>query len=137
MRGGHVHNTVLMAPLITACRELGIAHHIEAPARLREGAGSIDLLIEGEREFGSIAIEAECSGHRVGKDICKALAVNATDLWIVVPTGQVRRAIDGALGRAQGRPGQLIVSVLTLRQAQQRLRVYFPLISASKEQGKE
>jgi hypothetical protein len=77
--------------------------------------GFIDLLADkGPRR---IVIEAELTPRRVTRDVEKADAVRASELWIVVPTGHVRRAVERLL-RHTGRPQtDLRVHVLTVPQA--------------------
>lgn len=137
MRGGFIHNDVLVNRLLQAFEVEGWSCDTEMPVRMGEAFGFIDLV--AEMDGYCIAVEAELSAKRIDRDLQKAQALHAAELWIVTPNarvvGAVRRTLhrmdvrlahneDGLLdlfGRNQGANG-LAVFVLTQGAAEQRVR---------------
>ena len=118
MRGGYVHNHVLLDPIEQKARRLGAAVDREAAIRVGGRVLYGDLLIrDGSRR---ILVEAELSSRRVPNDLAKAAALGACDLWVVVPNPKVARSVRWKLSQQgiQPRPG---LFVLLLPQALQRL----------------
>ena len=125
MRGGLLHNQVLLRPIedLVVCR--GATVRREAPTRPGRQAGFVDLFIT-YRSF-RIACEAELTSARVNNDLQKAVALCADMLLIVVPTARVARAARAKLRRADCKyEGKgLTVLVKTLGQAIQQLNRTF------------
>ena len=140
MRGGFIHNDVLVNRLLRSFEVEGWSCDTEVPVRMGETIGFIDLVVE--RDGYCIAVEAELSARRIDRDLQKAQAIRAAELWIVTPharvSGAVRRAFhrmdvrlardDDALGSVfgtnvggNGNDG-VAVFVLTQGAAAQRVR---------------
>lgn len=81
MRGGFLHNTVLVEPARQLAIRAGASVHREYPTDQPKGA--IDLLIDTGRE--RIAWEAELRPDRVAADVAKAASVGAAVLLVVSP----------------------------------------------------
>lgn len=128
MRGGFVHNSVLLAGLEATARERGATHMTrEVPVRTGNGSGSIDLVV---RVAGlAIAIEAETRADRGHQAIAKAESLGAAALLIVTPTRRVadliRRSVRGSSVIAA-----CPTSILPLGPAQQRLEDLISQFSA-------
>ena len=128
MRGGYVHNHVLLDPIEQKARRLGAA--VEREAAIRVGGRVLygDLFIRnGSRQ---ILVEAELSSRRVPNDLAKAAALGACDLWIVVPNPKVAGSVHRKLSRHGTQPRSTLL-VLSLPQALQRLGELNELISGS------
>ncbi len=128
MRGGFVHNEALIGRLERKAIELGLQVRTEAAAGKGVAAGFIDLVVRGG--FGVVAIEAERTPRRVEKDIAKARSLGAAELWLLVPSVRVGRAIRASLS-TQPFAERPAVYVLLLSQAEQRLTHLQRLFSAS------
>ncbi len=97
MRGGFLHNQLLIAPVIQFCQEHGINAHEEYPTMRGRNAGFVDLFIlHGELR---IVCEAECSPDRVPNDVVKAQKLEATHLMILVPNASVAKGVERKLAR--------------------------------------
>ncbi len=154
MRGGFIHNVVLVNCLLRAFEREGWSCDTEVPVRLGEGMGFVDLV--AELDGYCIAVEAELSAKRIERDLQKAQALHAAELWIVTPNilvaESVRRGLlrldvyvasdhkDGPTGLfgqnawAAGRCGVGVgvgVYVLTQGAATQRVRSCLPLFAGS------
>lgn len=121
MRGGHVHNRVLLGPVEQVASNLPDVQ-VEPEAAIEVGNQTLyaDLLIT----IGSkrILIEAEMSARRIEKDLEKAIAFEQCELWIVVPDPKVRKSVQRKLA-AQPKPDKrLSVLVLFFSQAIERVR---------------
>jgi len=129
MRGDFLHNEVSVDQLDVAWRSVGASTWRERAIFDAQGQifGYTDLLVR----LGSylIAVEVELSPKRVARDIEKALALSATELWIVTPNVRVRCAIHRSLQRLGQGSGNGFIFVLTLGQALQRVRNCFSLFS--------
>lgn len=128
MRGGYVHNRVLIEPIERAARRLGCEVDREVPIG-REGRVLYgDLLIR--QASTRILVEVEMSSRRIPNDLSKVAALEVCDLWIVVPNSRVAGSVRRKLSRqgTQPRPG---LFVLLLPQALQRLEELFALNSGS------
>ncbi|MCC6970884.1 MAG: hypothetical protein IT434_11765 [Phycisphaerales bacterium] len=135
MRGGFIHNKILLAPIRADCRAANIRLREEVPAGQGRRAGHVDLVL-GDGQF-QIAVEAECSPKRVSQDVLKAGALGVVELWIVVPTPAIRRGAIAGLGSCCCCVPTLSVFVFSLLQARQRLAVCLPLFSVAKVPGKQ
>ncbi len=105
MRGGYVHNHVLLDPIEQKARRLGAA--VEREAAIRVGGRVLygDLLIRGGSR--RILVEAELSSRRVPNDLAKAAALGTCDLWVVVSNsrvaGSVARQTEGDANESQAK----------------------------------
>ena len=129
MRGSHLHNSVLIDPLDEAFRSFGATTRRESYANDGSVVGAVDLLVE--QPHVRIAIEAELSSKRVDRDLRKAAAVRADELWIVVPTVRLVRNVRRKLATLPAAPLWLDVFVLTQGQALQRVTVCVSLIAGA------
>lgn len=149
MRGGFIHNDVLIARLLRSFEVAGWSCDTEVPVRMGESLGFIDLVAESVGYC--IAVEAEMSARRIDRDLRKAQAIHAAELWIVTPNalvaGAVRRTLhrmdvrlapdDDGLMDVYGRNGGVIgdnspaVFLLTQGAAAQRVRHYLPLFAGA------
>ena len=128
MRGGYVHNCVLLAPIEQKARRRGVAVDREAAIRVGDRVLYGDLLIrDGSRR---ILVEAELSSRRVPNDLAKAAALEACDLWVVVPNSRVSGSVHRKLAQHGIRSGPGLF-VLSLPQALQRLEEMIELNSRS------
>ena len=128
MRGGYIHNHVLLDPIEQKARRLGASVDREAAIRVAGRVLYGDLLIrDGSRR---ILVEAELSSRRIPKDLAKASALGPCDLWIVVPNPRVARSVRRKLSRhgIKSEPGLFI---LLLPEALQRLEKLIELNSGS------
>lgn len=115
MRGGAIHNRVMVERLARVLREAGTEVVLEAPVEVGPSPRCIDLLAT----CGSarLAIEVELTPRRVLADIEKARLAGAATLLIVTPTASVARRARRAL---RGQPfDSLAVVVLPLGLAAQ------------------
>lgn len=129
MRGGFVHNVVLLDPVETHFRGCQAEVRREFPTQPGRAAGFIDLVAKLDR--WTIAVEAELTARRVCWDVHKARAIGAQVLLIVVPTRKVARAARTQLRAAGLLDGDFVVWILPLGAALQRLRSCFPLFSGA------
>lgn len=129
MRGGYLHNKVLLTPVITHLRALGAGVALEQPVKVGTRSGAVDIVADlGSRR---LAVEVENSCRRVAWDIEKARALKAADLLIVAPTAGVAQACRREARRkvaVEGFSG-LGIYILTLPLAHQWLSNCFRLIS--------
>ena len=126
MRGGYLHNVLLIGSLREECIRLGIETATEVQVCNGTRTGYLDLLMR--RDGYRIAVEAELTGKRVRNDLWKAETAGVDELWIIVPTLRVGKSVSHALLRVPHTPKDLPVSVLPLGRAVQVLRNRFPLI---------
>lgn len=121
MRGGFVHNQVLIAQVEAHFRQLRATIHREYPTAAGRDAGFVDLFII----WYSIRIvcEAELSPARVCRDVAKAALLKADLLLIVVPNLRVAKAARARLRTCNGppRPRGLLIWILPLGPALRRL----------------
>ncbi len=129
MRGNHLHTEVLIDPLDEAFRLFGGTTRRESYVNGGGVVGAVDLLVEQPQ--ARIAIEAELSVKRVGRDLEKAVAVGADELWIVVPTVRLVRSVRRKLATLPAAPIWLDVFVLTQGQALQRVTNCLSLITGA------
>ena len=127
MRGGYIHNRVLLDHIVKKASQFGATVCREASIEIGEKVRFGDLLIQ----MGSqkILVEAEMSSKRIENDLAKAAALDVCELWLVAPNPRVVRSIRRKLSQMsimQGIPGLFI---LLLPQALQRLEHLFELIS--------
>ena len=135
MRGGFLHNKIMAAQLDREFRRFGCHTRNEVHVVWNGGSGFIDLV--GEHGGLVVAIEIERTTHRVHRDLLKAAAIQATELWIVGPDQHICRSFERTLQRLQVRIEGVGIFVLTFGQAVQRVSNCFSLISASNVPGKQ
>ena len=97
MRGGFIHNDVLVYGLVRLFEAEGWSCDTEVPVRMGESIGFIDLV--AELDGFCIAVEAEMSVRRIDWDLQKAQSLGATELWVVTPNASVAGAVRRALRR--------------------------------------
>lgn len=111
MKGKIVHNLVMVAVVAAAFRRASWATATEVAVRWGGKVGFVDLVAESDGYC--IAVEAECSARRIQRDLEKAAAIMANELWIVVPNPRVRAAVNRFLVRANIRVAKAAIFVLT------------------------
>lgn len=91
MRGGYLHNKVLVEPVAGVLRELGMDVHTEYPIKIGHHVSYADIFAscDGLR----LVCEAERSPQRVANDVRKAMALDAQLLIIVVPNKNIARSV--------------------------------------------
>lgn len=87
MRGGFLHNTLLIQPFVDYFTQRSDQVLPEYQAGARPSDGAIDLLIVGD-SF-RLAIEAELTTQRMRQDLDKAQKAEATHLLILTPTSKL------------------------------------------------
>lgn len=129
MRGGFIHNDVLIAELKSDFLTHGIRVGLEVAVPVGGAIGFIDLFVRlPDRR---LAIEAELSAKRIAGDLGKATAARADELWIVVPTSAVAKSVRRKLSRLGAGYSPLLVFILTLGEARQRIKNCFPFNSVA------
>ncbi len=134
MRGGYLHNHVLLDPIEMHFSALGARQRREHPTARGRSAGFVDLFIE-HRPW-RIACEAELSSRRIENDLAKAASLHASLLMIVVPTKRVARAVQRKLQNIESPQLELPIWVLPLGPMLRRIALCFPLNSTSIVDGK-
>ena len=129
LKGGYVHNIVLLDPIERSAQQLGAECNCEAKIRIGERTLYGDLLIELASE--RVLVEAELSPKRIVNDLAKAEAFRVRELWLVVPNPVVGQAVRRRLQQLSTLPGPFRVFVLSLPQALERLANCFALNSWS------
>lgn len=112
MRGGFVHNRVLIAPVESAFRILGASVHREHPVGSGGCHGFVDLWVI--YLACRIACEAEMSSDRVWRDMEKAILLKATLLLILVPKAGVAESVRSRLASSQAPPVPSSLSIYCL-----------------------
>ncbi len=129
MRGGYLHNYVLLHPIAQQALRLGAQIDREVTIKVGRHVRYGDLLIQSG--LRRILVEGEMSSKRITNDLAKALAVEACELWLVVPNPRVARSIRRKLLHQSVVPDVSGLFVLLLPQALQRLTECSDLISGS------
>ena len=119
MRGGYIHNRVLLDPIAQKAWQFGAQVDREVAIRVDERILYGDLLIRASSK--RILVEAELSSKRIPNDLAKAAALGACELWVVVPNPRVVRSVRQKLSRLPIEPGSPGLFILLLPQALQRL----------------
>ena len=119
MRGGYVHNRVLLDPIDLRAWRCGLQVDREVMIRVDERVLYGDLLIRGRSK--RILVEAELSSKRIRNDLAKAAALGVCELWLVVPNPTVAQSVWRKLLRQSIDPGTSRLFILSLPQALQRL----------------
>lgn len=135
MRGGYLHNEIMANELDRAFVRAGFETHREMHVTWPNGSGFIDLVAT----LGTIriAIELECSVRRVPRDLLKAAAVPATELWVVVPDRRLARSVQRVLEHLGISSRMTGIFVLTFGQALQRVTNCFSCIASSNGPGNQ
>ena len=129
MKGGFIHNHILLSPIANEATRLGMHVTCEAPIRVQNKVFFGDLLIQSD--VLRILVETEMSPRRVENDLVKAAALNVSELWIVVPHFGMARLVRWKLSELGIGPEIPGLFVLVLPQAIQRLRNFYQLNSVS------
>ena len=126
MRGGYLHNTLLIGAVQEDCSRQGIKTATEVKVSDGNRTGYIDLVMEvdGYR----IAVEAELTSKRIEKDVWKASVAHVDELWVLVPNKRVEKSLRGTLARLPRSSKDLTIYVLPLGRALRELSNRFPLI---------
>jgi len=126
MRGGYLHNTILIGVVQEECSHRGIKTATEVKVSDGIRTGYIDLVMEidGYR----IAVEAELTSKRIDKDVWKARVASVDELWVLVPNKRVEKSLRATLARLPRPSEELAIYVLPLGGALKELRNRFPLI---------
>ncbi len=129
MRGGFLHNQILIAPIETHFFKLGAQVHREYPVTIGSNMSFVDLFVV--YNSSRIVCEAELTADRVLNDLDKAAALQASILLIVTPNWLVARAAERRVNRAGNRTcaGSLDLFILPIGHAMQWLRNKFPIMS--------
>ena len=130
MRGGFLHNHVLLDPVERYFRGLGADVQREYPVAFGKTKAFVDLFIRYRRE--RIVCEAELSSDRARKDLAKAIELRATFLLIVVPDWPMARAVKRRLSRVGHTSSTegLRSFILPLGPALQWVRNCFPFLTS-------
>ena len=127
MRGGFIHNLILVDHIAKKASLFGASLDREASIKIGEKILFGDLLIE----IGSqkILVDAEMSSKRIANDLLKGAAFEVTELWIVVPNPRVARSVRQKLSQMSIMPRRNGLFVFSLPQALQRFEHLIELIS--------
>jgi len=118
MKGKHIHENMLNK-LNTVLTAIGTQPEQQVQVQVGERRCYADLVAElGGRR---LVIEAEMSSQRIDGDLQKALALQATWLWIVVPNNRVKRSVRAKLRRLNVPEQPPHLAIYTISQAVQRL----------------
>jgi len=122
MRGGYIHNNVLIAPIERAERARGAIVYREYRVVTPKLEGNMDLLVI--TKLRRRAYEAENTLDRVRWDIMKATAFPLDELVLVFPTGRLARAAQKCVDelKASGKVVRLSIVCVTVGAALQRIK---------------
>jgi hypothetical protein len=120
MRGGFLHNQVLVGRLRQVAQECGAVVHLEVPVRIDGVVNYIDLVLEKGAQV--TICEAEQTWRRVGNDVRKAVALGAHRLLIATPDSHTAHACHRQLRRHTPSGAKLQVVVCPLGAALEILR---------------
>ena len=123
MRGGYVHNRVLIDPIAQKAGRLGAEVDREVAMEVDGRVLYGDLLIR----MGSkrILVEAELSARRIPNDVAKAVGSRVCELWVVVPNLTVAQSVRRKVFQQSSIQPRAELFVLLLPQALQRLEDIF------------
>ena len=128
MRGGFLHNSILLNPIETHFLQLGAEVRREHRTESSGFLGFVDLFVL--LGVHRLVFEAELSADRVHRDVSKAIQLEATQLLIVVPCSRLVRSIRRRLRPHERTRNGMRVSVLTLGGVLHQVRHQFPLFSS-------
>ena len=123
MRGGYIHNRVLLDPIAEKAWRFGVQVDREVAIRIDGRVLYGDLLIRGSSK--RILIEAELSSKRILNDLAKAAVLGACELWVVVPNPRIARSVRQKLLQLPIETETSGLFILSLPQALQRLEGLF------------
>ena len=123
MRGGYIHNRVLLDPIDQKAWRFGA--QVDREVSIRVGGQVLygDLLIRSGSK--RILVEAELSARRIPNDLAKAVAFRVSELWLVVPNPRLAQSVRRKLLQQSIVPGTSGLFILLLPQALQRLERIF------------
>ena len=126
MRGGYLHNMLLIGSVQEECARRGIKTATEVKVSDGNRTGYIDLVMEvdGYR----IAVEAELTSKRIEKDVWKAIVAGMDELWILTPNKRAEKSIRRRLAYLPSSSKDLSIYVLPLGGVLKELSNRFPLI---------
>ncbi len=127
MRGGFVHNRVIVDRLEAAFRAAGADTYREYPTGPRPPRGFVDLAVTKNGVL--VVCEAELRATRATLAVDKAVALHADVVLLVVPNRTVALAILNRLGH-RARLDRPAVCVLTLGRALLWVADCFPFLTA-------
>ena len=125
MKGGVIHETVMLNPLKKVFRQQNLVVLQQVPAR----PGFVDMAVVVGTHL--LAIEAEMTARRVENDLRKAASLKATWLWIVVPNNRVAESVRAKLSKLSVEHRRPWISILTIGQAMERVTSSIPFFSRS------
>ena len=131
MRGGYIHNRVLVESIAQKALQLGALVDCEVSIEVGEHVLYGDLLFQ----YGSqrVLVEVEMSSKRIRNDLAKAAALEVNELWIVVPNPTVVKSVRRTLLQQLVSQGMSGIFIFLLPQALQRLDEFSKLNSMVKE----
>ncbi len=129
MRGGYLHNQIILIRLAKAFEAVGGRTQFEASVRMGTQWGFVDLVVLIDEVL--IAVEAENTARRIDGDLKKAAALGADQLWIVTPNRRVAQSVCRQRQRLAGTAFEGQVFVLPLGVALQRVTDCFSNFSGS------
>ena len=126
MRGGYLHNMLLIGSVQEECarRDINTATEVKVSDGNRTGYIDLVMEIDGYR----IAVEAELTSKRIEKDVWKARVARVDELWVLVPNKRVENFLWRRLARLPPSSKDLAIYVLPLGGALKELSNRFPLI---------
>ncbi len=125
MKGGFIHNTVLIGPFEEHFRALSAIVRREYPVETGRSPRSVDLFVQHADE--RIVIEAELTPRRIGNDLEKAQLLEATRLIVVMPTRSHVRAARSRIHQLGVLSSGTEFWILPLGPALKLVRDCFPL----------
>ena len=126
MRGGYLHNMLLIGSVQEECERRDIKTATEGKVSDGIRTGYIDLVIEGDGY--QIAVEAELTSKRIDKDMWKARLARVDELWLLVPNKRIEKSLRRRLARLPRPSEELAIYVLPLGGALKELSNRFSLI---------
>jgi hypothetical protein len=135
MRGSHLHNVLLLAPIEEHFARIGATVHREFWTRSPALSGFVDLFVL--HRDNRLVFEAERSAARVDRDVRKATQLEATYLLFIVPVPRVGSAVRRSLRRRSAGPCEPPVLVMTVGHAMAWVTSFFPLLPASNDHRTE
>ena len=130
MRGGYIHNHVLIDLVAQEAMRLGAQIDCEVAIEVGEKIMYGDLLIQNGLQ--RILVEAEMSSKRIANDLAKAAALDVCELWILVPNPKVAQSVKRRLSKQSIKLVTPGLFILLLSQALQRLAKFSELNSQAK-----
>ena len=101
IRGGYLHNELLVRPVERLLRSTGARVRVEHSVRKGRDTGYVDVYACWPTR--SLAVEAELTPSRVDNDVVKAIQLGVDLLVIVTPTAPIARSARRRLGMTSAR----------------------------------